>query len=78
MGNVDDVFESEFTIPGVKHYRTIHDYGDWVFDCRIGLRVTQQFRAALIVQNVFNHEYMGRPADMQPPRSYVIQLNMKF
>lgn len=78
MENVDAVFESEYTIPGVKHYRTIHDYGDWVFDCRLGLRVTQQFRAAFIVQNVFNHEYMGRPADMQPPRSYVFQLNMKF
>ena len=78
MENVDAVFESDYTIPGVKHYRTIHDYGDWVFDLRLGYRVTQQFRLAVIVKNMFNHEYMGRPADMQPPRSYTLQLNIKL
>jgi len=78
MENIDAVFESEATIPGVKHYRSMHDYGDWVFDCRLGYRVTEQFRVAVIVKNMFNHEYMGRPADMQPPRSYVMQLNIKF
>jgi iron complex outermembrane receptor protein len=78
MENVDAVFESDGTIPGVKHYRTIHDYGDWVVDLRLGYRVTSHFRFLLNVKNLFNHEYMGRPADMQPPRSYTIQFDMRI
>ena len=78
MENIDAVFESDFTIPGVKDYREKHNYGDWVFDMRLGYRVTTQFRFSLIVRNLFNHEYMGRPADMQPPRNFTAQLNMKF
>ncbi len=78
MENIDAVFESDGTIPGVEHYRQIHDYGDWVFDLRAGYRVSGNFRIIINVKNMFNHEYMGRPADMQPPRSYTIQLDMKF
>ena len=78
MENIDAVFESEGTIPGVKHYREKHDYGDWVFDFRMGYRVTKQFRTAVIIKNLFNHEYMGRPADMQPPRMYTLQLSIKI
>jgi outer membrane cobalamin receptor len=78
MENVDAVFESEFTLPGVKHYREKHYYGDWVFDMRMGYRITEQFKLSFIVKNLFNHEYMGRPADMQPPVNYALQLQMKF
>jgi len=78
MENIDAVFESDATIPGVKDYREKHYYGDWVFDFRIGYRVTEHFRFAVIVRNLFNHEYMGRPADMQAPRNYTLQLNMRF
>jgi outer membrane cobalamin receptor len=78
MENIDAVFESPATIPGVEHYRSVHDYGDWVFDTRFGYRVTEHFRVSVIVRNIFNHEYMGRPADMQPPINYALQLNMKF
>lgn len=78
MENIDAVFESDATIPGVKDYREQHDYGDWVFDTRLGYRVTKNFSTSLIVRNVFNHEYMGRPADMQPPRNYALQFSMKF
>ncbi len=78
MENIDAVFESEATIPGVKNYRDHHHYGDWVFDFRFGYRVSENFRLSTIVRNVFNHEYMGRPADMQAPISYTLQLNMNF
>jgi outer membrane receptor protein involved in Fe transport len=77
MENIDAVFESDF-LPGVKHYRDMHDYGDWVFDLRVGYRVTKQFRVSVITRNLFNHEYMERPADMQPPRNYALQLNIKL
>lgn len=78
MENIDAVFESPTTIPGVKHYRDMHHYGDWVFDARAGYRITDHFRLSVIIRNIFNHEYMGRPADMQAPISYALQLNMKF
>jgi iron complex outermembrane receptor protein len=78
MENVDAVFESDATLPGVQNYRERHDYGDWVFDMRLGYRITSQFRFSFITRNLFNHEYMGRPADMQPPRNYTLQLQMRF
>ncbi|MBL0342150.1 MAG: TonB-dependent receptor [Bacteroidetes bacterium] len=78
MENIDAVFESEATIPGVKDYREKHYYGDWAFDFRFGYRVTQNFKVSAIVRNLFNHEYMGRPADMQAPRNYTLQINMNF
>lgn len=76
MVNVDKIFEE--LIDGVGEYRERHDYGDWVFDLRTGYRITEQFRFSVIVKNLFNHEYMGRPADMQPPRSYAFQLSIKL
>lgn len=76
MDNIDKFFEE--TIPGIKHYRSIHDYGDWVFDTRIGYQLNKNFRVMTIVRNLFNHEYTGRPADMQPPRNYTLQLTAKF
>lgn len=40
MENIDAVFESDFTIPGVRTYRERHDYGDWVFDLRTSSTVS--------------------------------------
>jgi outer membrane cobalamin receptor len=76
MDNIDKFFEE--TIPGIKNYRSIHDYGDWVFDARVGYQLNNNFRVMTIVRNLFNHEYTSRPADMQPPRSYTLQLSAKF
>lgn len=76
MENIDLVFES--LIPGVADYREKHDYGDWVFDIRAGYQVTDLFRTAVIVKNLFNSEYTGRPADMQPPRNVTLQFNFDF
>lgn len=76
MDNIDKFFEE--TIPGIKDYRNVHDYGDWVFDARVGQQLNKNFRVMFIVRNVFNHEYAGRPADMQPPRNFILQLSAKF
>lgn len=65
-------------IPGFLHYRSIHRVGDWVFDNRIIFKLTDQIDLGLITKNLFNHEYMGRPADMQPPRSFTLQARIKF
>jgi outer membrane cobalamin receptor len=76
MESIDKVFEKQ--IPGVEHYRDHHHYGDWIFDARISYRFSNELKVALIVKNLFNHEYMGRPADMQPPRSFAFQVNLKM
>lgn len=76
MENIDKAFEQ--LIPGVKSYREEHNEGDWVWDLRAGYRITDQFRFSVIVRNLLNHEYMGRPADMQPPRSYTLQLGIRL
>ncbi|MFN5325260.1 MAG: TonB-dependent receptor [Bacteroidota bacterium] len=76
MQNIDAIFEA--VIPGVQNYRKQHAYGDWVFDLRAGYNMTENYRLMVIVKNMFNHEYMGRPADMQPPRTFTVQLSAKF
>ena len=76
MENIDAVFEE--SIPGVKNYRDKHDYGDWVVDTRIGYRISKNAQVSFICNKLFNHEYMGRPADMQPPRFYSFKVGFSY
>lgn len=76
MENIDAVFES--LIPGVEDYRSRHDYGDWVFDGRFGYSFTGNVDFWFICDNLFNHEYMGRPADMMPPRTYTFKISFHY
>jgi outer membrane receptor protein involved in Fe transport len=72
--NVDVVFNE--LVPGVKRYREEHTKGAWVFDARIGYKINKHLNVAAICRNVFNTEYMGVPADLQPPRSWVLQVRL--
>jgi outer membrane cobalamin receptor len=76
MESIDRIFQDQ--IPGVENYRNRHNYGDWIFDARVGYTFHDQLKIAFIVKNLFNHEYMGRPADMQAPRSFVFQVGLKI
>jgi outer membrane receptor for ferric coprogen and ferric-rhodotorulic acid len=76
MENIDEAFE--LTISGVKDYRSKHDKGDMVFDANAGYQATKNVRVSVIVKNMFNHEFMGRPADMQPMRTFTMQIGMVF
>ena len=78
MVNVDPVFEDPAVIPGVKNYRQAHNQGDYVINARLAYQMNEKIQAAFIVKNLLNREYMGRPADMRPPRSFVVQVNLKF
>ena len=78
MENIDRLFTIDFFIPGVKHFRETHPDGDWVFDGRIFYKFLIHYDIGLIVKNAFNREYVGRPADMQAPRSFVVQARAKF
>lgn len=81
MENVDHVFEEGSmgsAFQGVKNYRISHHSGDYIFDTRMAYDFNKYIRVSFMVKNLLNREYMGRPADMQPPRSFVIQTNLKF
>lgn len=78
MENMDAFFEDKVFFPGMKKYRAEHDNGDAVFDGRLGYQIHKTAKLSLIVNNVFNREYVSRPADMQPPRTFAMQLTLKF
>ncbi|HEX8514982.1 MAG TPA: TonB-dependent receptor [Bacteroidia bacterium] len=79
MKNIDRFFVEPLSgIEGVKEYREKNKNGDLVFDARLSYQMNKMAKVGFIVNNVFNYEYVGRPADMQPPRTYAIQVTIKF
>jgi iron complex outermembrane receptor protein len=62
----------------MKQYRSEHDKGDAVFDGRIAYQIHKVAKISIIVNNVFNREYVSRPADMQAPRVFAMQLTVKL
>jgi len=85
MKNIDLSFQKElfndlfptlhsnlYILPGLKEYRDIHNKGDLILDYRISFELTQEVKASVLVNNLLNREYMGRPGDVQPPRSFVL------
>jgi iron complex outermembrane receptor protein len=87
MRNIDRVFESDldpavnstvYILPGLKEYRQQHNKGNVVFDARIAYKINENFRVSFIANNLLNAEYSSRPGDIQPPRNFIAQIQMKF
>ena len=82
MKNIDKLFVDPIlgalVAPGVAHYRDSHKTGDFVFDARVAVQFTPNFKCSFICKNVFNYIFMQRPADMQPPRMFVLQLGFNY
>ena len=84
MENIDKIFINgllDFAFSpglGIGHYREHNGNGDAIFDLRSAVRITKDLSLSFIVKNLFNHIYMERPADMQPPRIYVVQGSLAF
>ncbi len=82
MTNIDKVFlvdldptmNTLLVLPGLKEYRTKFNYGSLVFDARLAYRWKEKWKVAFIMNNIFNAEYTSRPADIQPPRTFMLQL----
>ena len=72
-----DIFNTTL-LPAMKDYRGEHNSGDTVFDLRLSYRVLSHMKTGFIVNNVFNHEYVGRPYDMQPPRTFTLQFSLSL
>lgn len=86
MVNIDRVFQEDldpglgkiYILQGLKGYREKYNKGALVFDARIALPASDNYRVSFIVNNLFNAEYTTRPGDIQPPRSFLMQIQMKF
>jgi len=91
MKNIDKIFENSveavlsggengtiFILPGLKEYRKNNNSGAIVFDTRFIYHITKEMKLNLIVNNLFNAEYVSRPADLQAPRNFLLQLQYSF
>ena len=81
MKNIDKIFTDEWLnqelIPGINEARDKFKNGDIIFDLRLGYHMDKNSKLSLIINNLFNREYMSRPADMQPQRTIALQLSLK-
>lgn len=68
----------QYILPGLKEYRQEHNTGDVVFDYRLSYALSKSVRTSIVVSNAFNREYMGRPGDVQPPRTFAFMLSVKI
>ncbi len=83
MNNIDRMFEDTAPggteiLPGLKEYREKYNSGNLVVDSRVAYKVNDKIRVSFIANNVLNAEYSSRPADIQAPRNFILQLQMKF
>ena len=63
---------------------TLHSYWErqntdyCTVDLRAGFRITQSVSLQFMINNLFNKEYSTRPMAVAAPRTYVMQVNLKF
>lgn len=86
--NIDLAFEDSlrvngvglpiFILPGMYEYRRANNTGDVLFNWRIAWEPTAILRLSFVINNLFNREYMTRPADVGPPRTFAMQLALKL
>ena len=86
MQNIDAVFEQDvdptdaelYILPGLAKYRSLYNRGSFVVDTRMGFKINDAMKINFIANNLLNAEYVTRPGDIQPPRSFVLQLQFQF
>ena len=88
MKNIDKIFTESLIndgipgvfagIPAINDAREKFSNGDFIIDTRAGYDITSKIRLGLIINILLNVEYMSRPADMQIPRTFAMQLGMKI
>jgi hypothetical protein len=67
-----------FLLPGLREYREKHNSGDMLFNWRIAWEPNAVIRWSFFVNNLFNREFMTRPADVGPPRVFATQLAVRL
>ncbi len=80
--SIDDVFLAEETretiLPGFFDYWNTHHTGYFLMDLNAGYAVSPQIKVSVVVKNFTNTEYLGRPGDIQPPRSFSLRLGAEI
>jgi iron complex outermembrane receptor protein len=66
------------SIPGIIEFRKKHDKGQVIFDVRLGYDLSDKFKLMFLAKNIFNTQYSIRPALIEPPRNYTVQLSYNF
>jgi iron complex outermembrane receptor protein len=82
MERIDEAFEEKILgqeiFPRLKEYREKNNKGHFVLDLRASYRILEALKVSLILNNIFNEEYMGRPGDIQPPANIALQCVLKI
>lgn len=65
-------------IPGLPQFMKRVGNGDWVHQARLGVNVTPNFTISFIVNNLMNLEYATRPARMDAPRTFNLQMRFRI
>ncbi|MFY0643941.1 MAG: TonB-dependent receptor [Bacteroidia bacterium] len=79
--NIDTSFVSlpiTAFVPGVDSAMNDGLTSYLTFNARLGYQVYKELRVNLIVSNIGNREYMIRPADIGPPRTFRLQISYTF
>jgi len=86
--NIDLAFEDSlrvngvglpiFILPGLREYREANDKGDVLVNWRFAWEPSATLKLSFFINNLFNREYMTRPADVGPPRTFAVQLGLKI
>ncbi len=81
MRNIDYIFTTpvveQLGITGINESRA-DEKGDYIIDMRAAYQIIKTAKLSFIVNNLLNREYMSRPANMMPPRTFTVQLNFKI
>ena len=83
MERIDEAFEEPllgniYIFPGLKEYRQKNNTGHIIFDLRTSYSFNKFTKLSLIVKNLFNTEYMGRPGDIGTPLNITMQFSVKL
>lgn len=73
------LYIGDYILPGLPQYLKDHKYGmATVCDARLSYNLNDNAKISTVINNVFNLEYMGRPGDVQAPRTFALQVLVKF
>jgi iron complex outermembrane receptor protein len=86
--NIDLAFEDSlrvggvglpiFILPGLHEYRAKNNSGDVLVNWRFAWQPMDKLKLSFFINNLFNREYMTRPADVGPPRVFAMQVAVKI
>ncbi len=76
--DIDKIFKTTSILPGFGEYWAGHNRGYATIDGNVGYMINEKFTLSLAVKNLTNTEYMGRPGDIQPQRSFSVRFSGKI